>query len=355
MALLATLALLAPTLTHGPMLGAADEHSLEFWARASEPGEYTFELMRSDHSYLAPVVCAAIPDSDLTLRWRIEGLEPAQIFGCRIRCGETVLAGIGYPVFHTQPAEGHAYASLAFGSGSDERTQPEPSVWSEIARLHSDAIVLLGDAPWSDSTELEVQRKRYRDFLAADPVRHALSFRSWYTTLGDHDYAPSALRAFGEYQANSKLGLDGAGICTSFRRGPVEVFLLDTRSSTAAKHSAWLQRGLAASKADFKVLACGAAWAERDAMLRWIGEQKISGVVLVGRGKQQSSTALAGYEVPELEISPSSFLWVQAQRYEGGSQFVGRIVDGAGKELYVKAFQLTELGAAPAASKPAPR
>ena len=326
MALLAALTLLAPTLTHGPMLGAADEHSLEFWARASEPGEYTFELMRSDHGYLAPLVCAAIPDGDLTLRWRVEGLEPGQVFGCRIRRGEVVLTDIGYPVFHTQ-AKDSSSASLVFATGCDERAQPEQPVWSEIARLFPDAVVLLGDAPRIDSTELGEQRKRYRDFLALEPVRQALSCRSCYAS-------------WGEYHANSKLGIDGAGTFTSFRRGPVEVFLLDTRSALGTKQTDWLKRGLAASTADFKVLVGGAAWAERDAMLRWIGEQKITGVVLVG------------HDVPGPSSSPSAFLWVQAQRYEGGSQFVARIVDGEGKELSVKAI---ELSAGAAARAPAPR
>jgi alkaline phosphatase D len=406
----------APALTHGPMLGAADEHSLEFWARASQPGEYSFELIRSDHSVLAPILCKAEPSGDLTLHWRVEGLEPGQIFGCRIRCGATELVNIDYAVFHTQP-EGHGSASLVFGSCCDERAHPEQPVWSEISRLFPDALVLLGDTPYIDSTELEVRRRRYREFLAFEPLRPALSWRSFYATWDDHDYATndrfgpiegraSARQAFVEYHANSQLGQDGEGIFTSFRRGPVEVFLLDTRwfadsessplapgkrSLLGSKQIAWLQRGLEASKAEFKVLACGMVWngavrplkldcwgnwlPERDGLLRWIGAKHISGLVLVGGDIHRSrvilhpTAALAGYDVPEFITSPlaqsvieaakvdlpgllfdvgapSAFLQVQAQRSESGAQFVGRIVDSSGAELFAKAFQLADLSPA---------
>ena len=202
---------------------------------------------------------------------------------------------------------------------------------------------------------------------------------------------------------SQELGIDGQGIFQAFRRGPIEVFLLDTRwfadieksplasdkrSLLGAKQIAWLQKGLAASTADFKVLACGMVWNdavrpgkkdcwgnwldERDALLGWIGEKKISGVVLVGGDIHRSRVilhpfkGLAGYDVPELISSPiaqsvieaakvdapgllfdvgapASFLWVEATRETSGSQLRAHIMDGAGKELFAKTFTSAEL------------
>src|SRR5690349_23715586 len=51
-------------------------------------------------------------------------LEPGQVFGCRIRSGESVLANIGYPVFHTQALDS-PWTSLVFACGYDESTPPE--------------------------------------------------------------------------------------------------------------------------------------------------------------------------------------------------------------------------------------
>jgi alkaline phosphatase D len=92
----------------------------------------------------------------------------------------------------------------------------------------------------------------------------------------------------------------------------LEVFLLDTRwwSWTAPSYAdptertllgkiqwEWLKKSLLESKATFKIIACGMIWDdkkndekddwgtykyERDALFDFIGEEKISGVVLVG-------------------------------------------------------------------------
>ena len=107
-------------------------------------------------------------------------------------------------------------------------------------------------------------------------------------------------------------GSDGEGIHSSFRRGPFEVFLLDTRwfarteqsehdpeqfSLLGAAQWEWLREGLRASEAPFKVLAQGAIWQdkkngetddlftywyERDALLDLVEREGIGGVVLLG-------------------------------------------------------------------------
>jgi alkaline phosphatase D len=122
--------------------------------------------------------------------------------------------------------------------------------------------------------------------------------------------------------------------------GGVEVFLLDTRwfagtepspiadgpSMLGAKQWAWLRDGLRASEASFKILASGLVWngavrpgkpdhwdsypGERAALLEFLGDERISGVVLMGgdvhrtRVLRYPTEAIVGYAVTELVTSP---------------------------------------------------
>ena len=214
------------------------------------------------------------------------------------------------------------------------------------------AVVLLGDTPYIDSTDLSAQRRRYREFAAVADFRKLLRNRSLYATWDDHDFGrddtdgnlkgkENSRRAFIEYHANPSYGDGRAGIYTKFRRGGVEVFLLDTRFFAATEPSPfdkdrpsllgkqqwqWLRRELKASTAPFKVLACGMIWNgavrpgkrdhwatyphEREALFDFIGHEEITGVVLVGgdvhrtRVLHHQTSEGAGYRIPELITSP---------------------------------------------------
>ena len=416
----------APTLTHGPFRGACDTNSMEFWARASEPGEYAFELCAPQSAagadaWLTPVTDVANADGDLTLHWRVEGLKPDTLYpGGRIRCADANVWTNRLDAFRTSRDAASPTANVVFGSCCEERLRPEQPIWQFMQRDGSDALVLLGDTPYIDSTDLEVQRKSYREFFDFVPIRAALSSTPCYFTWDDHDYAANdqyglvkgrenSRRAFMEYHASRQLGSDGGGIFTSFRRGPLEVFVLDTRwfadiessplaagarSLLGKQQIEWLQHGLASSTAEFKILACGMVWnnavrpnkldcwgnwlPERDALLKWIGEQHITGLVLVGGDIHRSrvivhpTKALLGYDVPEFISSPiaqsvieaakvdapgllfdvgapASYLWIEASSETAGAQIRGHIMDGAGRELFAKAFRSAELS--PAAAK----
>ena len=148
---------------------------------------------------------------------------------------------------------------------------------------------------------------------------------------------------FVESRPNPSFGRDGRGIYTKFRRGGVEVFLVDTRTFAALEpspfrnHAAsllgaeqwqWLEDGLAASTAPFKLIACGMPWRadspratdhwgsyphERTALFRMLGERGVSGVVLLSGGSEvdrcavfrhDEALAASGYAVRELVLGP---------------------------------------------------
>ena len=80
------------------------------------------------------------------------------------------------------------------------------------------------------------------------PSRNLVAGRSLYATWDDHDFGrndtngnlpgkENSRRAFVEYHANPSYGDGKQGIYTKFRRGNVEVFLLDTRFFAATEMS----------------------------------------------------------------------------------------------------------------------
>jgi hypothetical protein len=270
---------------------------------------------------------------------------------------------------------------LAFGSCADE-DKGTGRVWRLLNALSPDAVVLLGDTPYIDTTDPEVQARRYREFAAFPPFAELARSTSVFGTWDDHDFGadgsdgrlqgkeharaafvaarsslPDALPSDParvpsvtidggkEYSDPQRVvptfGADGAGVYSSFRRGHVEVFLLDTRwfartgpsefdpaqpTLLGAEQWAWLRAGLRASTASFKVLACGMIWngavrpgkddhwgaypAEFDGLCRFLGAEAIEGVVLVGGDIHRSRVVVhataerVGYDVTELISSP---------------------------------------------------
>jgi alkaline phosphatase D len=423
---LAALAVLAlqqpePGLAQGPFQGHSDADTIHMWARATAPGRYTLQLWRTGLAELPGVVGDATVDRDLVLHWRVAGLRSVQgPLNYRLLYDGVEIASVGFPYLRPACADDFGRARVAFGSCADERKSPDQPVWAQIYRSTPDALVLLGDTPYIDSTRLAVQRDRYAGFFAATPVRQCLAMVSTYATWDDHDYATNdrfgdvdgrenSRQAFVENHALGSYGDGKEGIYTKFRRGPVEVFLLDTRwfadtepcpfakdrrSLLGSRQLGWLQRNLLESTAPFKVLACGMVWNgavrpgktdcwgnwlhERDGLLRWIGERKIAGVVLVGgdlhvtRLIRHPTKALCGYDVPECITSPlaqdvipanagkidgllfdaaipATFLLLDAELTDVGPRLLARFRDTADADLHVEVFRLADLS--PTAAK----
>ncbi|MDP6539519.1 MAG: alkaline phosphatase D family protein [Planctomycetota bacterium] len=342
-----------PALSHGPFLGHTDIDRGTVWARASAPGE--FRLSVADAKGASKSLAATASEvNDLCLRWDVTGLEPDSAYTCTIGAGETA-EGIGESfTLRTPPAhDAPRVTRIAFGSCSHEGRFPIQPIWKRIELVQAEVMVLLGDTPYIDSTDLEVQRRRYREFYGALPEMQALLRGTpFYATWDDHDFGrndttgnlpgkENSRRAFVAYHANPTHGQGGEGIFTSFRRGAIEIFLLDTRWFAGTEDSPfdegrkgllgasqweWLERELAASSATFKVLASGMIWngatrpgkrdhwgtypRERQAIFEMIGRLSIPGVVLVGgdihrtRALRYPTTESAGYELYEFITSP---------------------------------------------------
>ena len=193
----------------------------------------------------------------------------------------------------------------------------------KLAAEGIEAVLLCGDTPYIDTSDLARNRQRHREFLAQPGLAEFIRTRPTLGTWDDHDFGANdsdgskvdretIRKVFTEYRAQANFGEEGEGIYTTFRRGPVEVFLIDARyfSQTgpspvdATKKTLlgprqweWLKASLRASTAPFKVLATGMVWHdkpnrekddwetyahEREALFDFLAEHKIGGVVLLG-------------------------------------------------------------------------
>jgi alkaline phosphatase D len=407
-----------PVLSHGPLRGPNGPASLSIWARADRPGEYRLELTHAADGSATNWQAQAELRTDLTLHWQATGLPAGAAFTAVVYRGEQVVFADRSWVLTTAPKEPAAAAVVAFGSCSNDKLFPEQPIWGQVLARAPQALVLLGDTPYIDLGTLPARRQRFREFYALPSVRAALQTVPTWATWDDHDFATNdafgaakgsdtARQVFAEYHADARLGDGREGIYTSFRRGPLEVFLLDTRSFAdtgpspfAAEartllgpaQSAWLQAGLRQSLAPFKVLACGMVWNgavrpkkldcwanwsdERDALWRWLGSAGIGGVVLVSgdvhrsRVLRHATHTSVGYEllefvtsplaqnpiasnaveVPGLEFDaaePHSALLLHATGHGAAAQLQATFVAGDGREFHHRTVLRRDLEPAP--------
>jgi len=340
----------AAPITHGPFVGHLADNRVSVWAKASRPGRYRLSA-DSLEGHRVTAEADSRSEHDGCLLWKLQSLRPGTRYHYEITLEDKRLVTGDDYFFETTGSKRPAPVRLVFGSCARE-DEGSSAVWRQMRVADPHAVVLLGDTPYIDSTELAVQRRRYSEFSAVGEFRKLLRSRSLYGTWDDHDFGrndtdgnlegkQTSRRVFMEYRPNPSFGNGSEGIYTSFRRDGVEVFLLDTRFFAGTEPSPfdknrpsllgkeqwkWLHRELKASTAPFKVLACGMIWNgavrpgkrdhwatyphERQALFEFIGKEKIGGVILVGgdvhrtRFLRHRTGDSAGYQIPELITSP---------------------------------------------------
>ncbi len=332
-------------LTDGPFAGHVDAHSIHIYARATSHGTVRAELRGAGTLHTA--TSEATASGDDMLRFTFNGLAEGTEWTLRLD-GE---AGTP-PVKHIvrTPRSDCAAQSLAFISCADDLAVPRQPLWTRLGEAGIDGLVLLGDTPYINNTSLAVQRSRRRTFHRVPEFLALLRSVPVWTTWDDHDYGANdewgaipgrenSRQALLEWSALAEAGTGNEGIFTSFRRGPLEVFLLDARwfadtekdaagrtTLLGAAQWAWIEQALRRSTAPFKILCTGLVWNdavrdgkqdhwlhwphERERLWRFIGDEKIAGVVLVGgdlhrcRVFEHRSESLAGYRLFEFISSP---------------------------------------------------
>jgi len=398
----------------GPYLGHVGPREATIFLRATgdayAPERIPIAVVDGDGRSVRQIEIARRPEQDMTLRWDVSGLEPDTAYAFALldaRC------------FFRTPREPErpARVTLAIGSCANDRPGLPNPVWKAILAAKPTALVLIGDTPYIDSTELDDQRRRYKEFLANPDLSALMKATPTYAMWDDHDFAgdgadgttagkANSRQAFLEYHGNPSAGNGKDGIYTRFRRGGVDVFLLDTRWFSGTEKSfadpekptllgkvqwEWLQRELEGSTAPFKLLVTGMIWNdavrpgkpdhwmaypyERAALLRFVADKKIPGVILIGGDIHRSRafvhptkdtgvaypihewiTSPLGDSVMEESAVPSpaltfdrgekhSFLLVKADTAVDPPKITARWMNSAGEEL--RQIELTPKDLAP--------
>lgn len=398
----------------GPLVGHTDPSSTILWARFPAPGKHTLTVRPAAAAGTPTaagkpitVIAEAKADDDNTAKWVVGGLSPATRYVVELPGGRPC-------AFTTSPAVGTpAKATIAIGSCALEDAGSR-AVWTRMIAENPDAVVLAGDTPYIDSTDLAKQRSRHREFAAVPEYQDLLSTRPFWSTWDDHDFGKNdadgtlpgkehSRKAYMEYRAQPSYGDGTGGVYTSFRWGPVEVFLIDARwwaytgpsfadpnrrTLLGKPQWDWLTAALAASTAPFKVLAPGCVWEnkknrekdhwetytpERDALFAFIKEKRIGGVVLFGGDIHVTRLlryppSFVGYPlydfvsspmhhkvIPSLnvphpylldsKVQPNTFMTLTADTTVTPATLTARFLDTDGKSLFpdtvVRADELT--------------
>ena len=340
----------ADQLVNGPMVGHVSSDSVRIWARAGESGTWTLTLRSGDHVLTGTNEADSRDDHCFVIE--VGGLRPDTEYAYELTGPDGRSFTLPSQTVRTAPSDSTTRPiRIAFGSCAREDDHTSRT-WALLKKQDPDLVVLLGDTPYIDTTDLQKQRSRRNVFNGFDPKQAVSVNTPTYFTWDDHDFGRNdtdgtmpgksvSRKAFIEYTANPGYGDGTEGIYTSFRHGPVEIFLLDTRyfarteesgfkdgapSLLGSKQWDWLRKSLSDSTAPFKVIASGMIfndavrplktdfWGayphERDALFSFIGENRIEGVILVAGDIHRSrvvihdSADLVGYPLTELITSP---------------------------------------------------
>jgi len=333
--------------TLGPVVGAVDHATATVWIRHTGKSPLKLTVRKPGGAVVHEAICSPRGDDDFCTTCEIGDLDAdtEHAFGFFNGRGAEVAAGtFRTAVNPSRPSR----CRVAIGSCASESF---PGVWQRMATEGAEVVALCGDTPYIDSSDMRVNRDRHRAFLAQPGLVDLLRTRPLVGTWDDHDFGRNdsdgrsvdrdvIRRVFLEYRPLMNAGEEGEGIYTALRRGPIELFLLDARFFSQAEPSPvapdkptllgkrqweWLRRSLAASSAPFKLLITGMVWHdkpnkekddwetyayEREALFRWLGEEQIGGVVLVGGDVHVSLRLVhdtiesAGYPIPEFVSSP---------------------------------------------------
>jgi alkaline phosphatase D len=111
---------------------------------------------------------------DHTAKWTANGLSHATRYVVDLPGGRPC-------AFTTPPAVNTpARVTIAIGSCALEDAGTR-SVWTRMMAENSDAVVLAGDTPYIDSTDLAKQRSRHRAFAAVEEYQALLSSRPFWS------------------------------------------------------------------------------------------------------------------------------------------------------------------------------
>jgi alkaline phosphatase D len=342
-----------PRLMEGPMVGGVKSDAITLWGRAS--GEFDIDVeYGTDPDLLEPRRSAPVrvtAETDYTARITLGGLAPGTRYYYRLRVDGVPDRYRTTPSWTRTAPAGAAPFRVAFGSCARHQLDPEQAIFHAIAAAEPDLFFWLGDNIYADTASSWVMAEDYRRQRAIASSQPLLRTVPQLAIWDDHDFGlnnsdrgnplrETSLAAFRNYWANPASGLpDCPGVFFQYAYGGVDFFFLDGRyhrspnpdpdgpqkTLLGACQRDWLQTALAASRAPFKVLACGSGWssedgpagdtwgaflAERDALFDFIRDRRIEGVFCLSGDTHFGEvncipwSQRGGYDIYDLVSSP---------------------------------------------------
>ncbi len=342
-----------PRLLQGPMLGPPGAGSLTVWARAS--GEYPVAVQYATtpdmaNSRTSPAMQARL-ENDLTVIVKVDGLKPGSTYWYRVLVnGEVDRYRIQPSAARTAPDRPQSFR-VGFGSCARIARDPDQRIFRVVDAQSPDLFFWLGDNIYADA-ETEVafadEYRRQRNVASLQGViRSVPQFAIWddhdfgyNNSDGEYPYKEQSLAVFKRYWANPAYGQPGnPGVYFDYSYAGVDFFFLDGRyyrtpnaaqddsgkSFLGKAQTTWLKERLLASRAPFKILACGSGWSmadglagdtwaafrtERDALFDFIRDRRIGGVVCLSGDSHVGElncipwSDKGGYDLYDLVSSP---------------------------------------------------
>lgn len=337
----------------GPYLGSVSSDEAHFLFRPGAREQSLKMVVTGEKSgEVVSVAARSRAENDYVAKFKVTGLSEGTSYRYRIESEGSpahVLAEGDGLKFRTVDADRATPVTAVLLSCVNQKDTAV--VWREIGTLQPDVLCLSGDTPYIDTSELATIRDKHRAFLQEEPLAKIGEGTSVVGTWDDHDFgrnngnglsmgegAEATRKGFVEYRAHARFGSNDSGIYHKSDLGALEIFHLDPRSFSQLGPSPvdpnqttcfgktqweWLRKSLKASQAPFKVLSMGAIWQdkkngetddmftywyERDALLDFIRDEGISGVVLHG-GDIHVSRYLrhpkrVGYDLHDFIVSP---------------------------------------------------
>lgn len=333
----------------GPMLGHATDKEVRVWYQLAPQASAVEVVGALDGKPLAESAHRELGDGCHIAIFR--GLRAGGSFSCELRHGrDSRAAALRLPDAPSSSGK----LVLAFGSCCRDSEFGRAPIFARIADRKPDLMLFAGDNSYfvrggegptrfstttkdGDWDSHENMLRRHLQTRRLPALQNLLASTPCYAIWDDHDYGPNdaaadfvhkeaAAKAFHQVWANPDLPDEvGGGIATRFRRGPVEVWLLDNRwfkrtrdkkrkllsdaTIWGAKQFEWLKKTLRASDAPIKLLVNGTqifeegfvgeghwqeAKRERAAFESFVRQSRIDGLIVLSGDRHHHEAMRVG-------------------------------------------------------------
>jgi alkaline phosphatase D len=316
----------------GPMLGQMTGGSVSVWLRTAYPASVRVDVASEDSpsSIVATARAQTAQDQDMVATLPITGLKPKTQYVYQVYVDDKAVFD-ERPDFTTYPSVGAPGRSTVVFSACSRYIPKNESIWRLIQKQQPDAFLTLGDNVYIDAPKrYGKQRLHYYRRQMRPEYQAVTAGSSIYAIWDDHDFGrndssggldphkpkwkPRVWQVFKQNWNNPYYGggQEQPGCWFDFSIGDVHFIMTDGRyyrdfdkgTMLGPAQRRWLTNTLKESDAAFTVIASSTLWTrhadkggadswwgvkeERNALLKFIADQNIPGVVLLSGDRHRA-------------------------------------------------------------------